>query len=137
MLHLFEATVSTTLMVAAEDRESAIAKAKENADTEIKAYSEVSLADINHISLLPDEWTELYPYIANACISRQMKCKDLVELIQKEIESKPVEISEDPEPSKESEPEKESNPKPPKPQPTIPSKPNKTKPPRPQPGRLM
>ena len=96
MLHLYEATVCTTMMVVAKSRDAAVKTAKIYAEDEISISSKVSLADINHPSLLPDEWGKLYPYIANKCIDKQMTCRDLVRLIAEQISNNPPKQEEEP-----------------------------------------
>lgn len=130
MLHLYEATVCTNMMIVAKSRESAIKTAKIYASDEIEAYSKVSLADINHESLLSDEWKKLYPYIANKCIDKQQQCGDLIRVIQEQQKPQITPEKEEPEPHN---PIVEEIIIPNKPEPEKPSSPSK--PDIPQPGR--
>jgi len=143
-LYLFEATVSTNLMVVANSKAAAIKTAKMYAADEIGEYSKVQLVDINNERLLADEWKSLYPYIAAKCLDKQMTCLDLIRVISQQNTSKPdepetSEIEDVPEtPSEPVKPEP-VKPEPVKPEPVKPEpqivNPNKEQP-IPQPGRI-
>lgn len=83
MLHLYEVTVSTNMLVVSNSRDEAISTAKIYAVDEISEFCDVKLKEIHDEKSMSDEWKHLYPYIANKCIDQQKKCCDLIKDIQK------------------------------------------------------
>ena len=131
MLHLYDATISTNMMLIARSKADAIKTAKMYAQDEIREYAKVGLVEINSRSLMSEEWKVLYPYIANKCIERQMTCEDLVRFIEQQTIQKPEKPQKPQEPSEPSEPSEATED--PVDQESIPTRPNGEQ--VPQPGR--
>lgn len=90
-MHLYEANVCTNMMIVARNKDEAVKAAKIYAVDEISSYSKVELSEIKSSNNLPEEWKDLYPYIAEKCIQKQMTCSELINLINQTFEDKKVE----------------------------------------------
>lgn len=91
MIHLFKVSVSTDMVIAAKSKEAAISTAKIYAADEISEKCEIDINEIKKKRDIPADWVDLYPYISNKCLDRQIKCHDLVA----EIESRVPEVKQE------------------------------------------